>query len=177
MVNVHIQGCCLDNGKPTARAGFGVLWVEQIGLENASEPLSELRNTNMNADLQAAIYAVEQATGLFPRPSILEIHTKTEMLTKAMNKEGWNGVNITTWKDGKDGKWKRKNGESVKNQYQYEKLLDALGRFIDYETHGTHIKTQEQREKFMKSLWDTSKVSWVRSKFCYCEILSIKCDD
>ena len=68
---VYVDGVCLDNGKPWARAGYGV-WFGNNNSLNSSGPLSG-RQTNQEAELQAAIEAIRIATReSFDR---LKIHT------------------------------------------------------------------------------------------------------
>ena len=78
VVWVYVDGACLDNRKPWARAGYGV-WFGKNSDFNSSGPFSG-RQTNQEAELQAAIEAIRIAS----REGFdsLRIHTDSKYVIK-----------------------------------------------------------------------------------------------
>ncbi|XP_036364738.1 ribonuclease H1 isoform X4 [Octopus sinensis] len=109
---VFIYGSCLNNGKPDASAGFGVYWGDRE--MNTSERLGG-RQTNIQAEINAAIRAVEQAKA--KNISNLTINTSSEFIMNSITKwlEGWKKKN-----------WMKSSGEEVTNKEELQELDKKL---------------------------------------------------
>ena len=59
---VFVDGACLDNGKPWARAGYGVWFGNSSWQHLNCSGTFPGRQTNQRAEIQAAITAIEIAT-------------------------------------------------------------------------------------------------------------------
>ena len=116
MVWVYVDGACLDNGKPWARAGYGV-WFGNNNSLNSSGSFSG-RQTNQEAELHAAIEAIRIAT----RESFdsLKIHTDSMYLVKGA--KFW----IRNWEN---NNWLTSLGEPVVSKDKWMELDDAMNSF------------------------------------------------
>ncbi|CAI9732842.1 ribonuclease H1-like isoform X3 [Octopus vulgaris] len=112
VVAVFIAGSCLKNGKDDARAGLGVYWGD--GEMNTSERLGG-RQTNIQAEINAAIRAVEQAKA--KNISNLTINTSSEFIMNSMTK--W----LEVWKK---NNWTRSGRKKLINKEDLQKLDKKL---------------------------------------------------
>ncbi|CAI9732840.1 ribonuclease H1-like isoform X1 [Octopus vulgaris] len=110
--DVFIAGSCFNNGKPNASAGLGVYWGERE--KNTSERLGG-RQTNIQAEINAAIRAVEQAKA--KNISNLTINTSSEFIMNSMTK--W----LKTWKK---NNWTKSDGKELINKEDLQKLDKKL---------------------------------------------------
>lgn len=85
----YTDGCCHNNGKPTAKGGIGVFWNDDSEL-NVSDPLPG-KQTNNRAEMQAACRALRQAKEM--GVTRLEIRTDSGYLKNGIEK--W----IKAWKN------------------------------------------------------------------------------
>lgn len=81
-VQVYTDGACSSNGRSGARAGLGVYWGEDHGL-NVSEPVSG-RATNNCGEIQAATKAIKQA--IQNGVTKLTINTDSQFLINSVTK-------------------------------------------------------------------------------------------
>lgn len=111
-VHVYTDGSCINNGKYTAAAGFGVYFGKNHPL-NVSEPIIG-RPTNNAGEIQASIRAIHDAQKSGVKR--LKIFTDSAFLINSVCKwmPGW-----------KNNGWKLKTGKSVVNQKDF-KTLDSL---------------------------------------------------
>lgn len=116
-VHVYTDGSCVNNGRYTAAAGYGVYFGEKHSL-NQSEPV-EGRPTNNSGEIQAAIKAIENAEMYNIKK--LKIFTDSQFLINAACL--W----IKNWK--KSG-WKLSTGKSVVNQKDFKRLDELLNKEI-----------------------------------------------
>ena len=116
MVWVYVDGACLDNGKPWARAGYGV-WFGNNSSLNSSGSFSG-RQTNQEAEIQAAIEAIRIAK----REGFdsLKIHTDSMYLIKGA--KFW----IRNWEN---NNWLTSEGEPVVSKDKWMELDDAMSSF------------------------------------------------
>lgn len=109
---VYTDGASSNNGKPHARAGFGVYWGDNDP-RNASVRLPGEKQTNQRAEASAVIHALEQSLdGAEP----LEIRTDSRYVIDAVEK--WSG------------NWIKKGWDNVKveNKDLFQKMLDLKER-------------------------------------------------
>nr|XP_014100378.1 ribonuclease H1 [Bactrocera oleae] len=110
---VYTDGSCINNGGSDACAGFGVYFGENHPL-NASKPVTG-RVTNNVGEIQAAIYAINTAKSFAIEK--LCVSTDSQFLINS----------ITIWIKGwKQKKWRKKNGEPVKNSVDFKELDKLL---------------------------------------------------
>ncbi|XP_075223968.1 ribonuclease H1-like isoform X2 [Lycorma delicatula] len=113
ILKVYVCGCCINNGKNTARAGVAV-WFNHKHPYNVFKPVSG-RATNINAELEASILGIE--TALKHGFEEVTIHTDSEFVVKC----------ATSWlKRWKENGWKTKNGDDVKNQITLKNLDESI---------------------------------------------------
>lgn len=112
-VHVYTDGSCINNGKYTAAAGFGVYFGEDHPL-NVSEPITG-RPTNNAGEIQASIRAIQdaQSSGI----KRLNIFTDSHFLINSVCK--W----MSGWK--RNG-WKVGTGKSVVNQKDFKRLDELI---------------------------------------------------
>jgi ribonuclease HI len=107
MLICFTDGSCIHNGKPYAKAGYGVVWPYHPELDIAV-PLYDKPNTNNRAEYSALIKALEQAKFLDPSGiKTLVVYTDSELLIKSMTK--W----LSGWK--RNG-WKKVDGRTILNK-------------------------------------------------------------
>lgn len=112
---VYTDGASSNNGKPHARAGFGVYWGDNDS-RNASVKLPGKSQTNQRAEASAVNHALEQSlNGTEP----LEIRTDSRYVINAVEK--WSNKWV------RNG-WKSSNGKEVENRDLFEKMLDLKQR-------------------------------------------------
>lgn len=111
--NVYTDGACSNNGRNGASAGAGVWWGEGHP-DNTSAPVYG-RQTNNNAEIQAAEIAVRQA-GERGYDSVT-VHTDSEFTVKCQ--EQW----VPKWES---NGWRTSNGEPVKNREELQSLNQAV---------------------------------------------------
>lgn len=116
-VVVFTDGASAQNGRKRAHAGFGVYWGPNHPL-NASKRLPG-RQTNNRAEIQAAVYALNQAKQIGARK--VKLYTDSQFLIHAIT--DW----IHKWK--KNG-WKLVNGEIVVNKNDFLEL-EAVGQGLE----------------------------------------------
>lgn len=116
-VVVYTDGCCLSNGKNSAKAGIGVYWGHNHPL-NVGERLQG-RQTNQRAEIQAACRALEQAKEKNIKKLVLYTDSKFTI----------NGV--TSWvKNWKLNGWRLKSGGQITNKEDFVKL-DRLNAEVE----------------------------------------------
>lgn len=116
-VVVYTDGCCLANGKNSAKAGIGVYWGHNHPL-NVGERLQG-RQTNQRAEIQAACRALEQAKEKNIKKLVLYTDSKFTI----------NGV--TSWvKNWKLNGWRLKSGGQITNKEDFVKL-DRLNAEVE----------------------------------------------
>ena len=111
-VTVYTDGSCENNGRPNARAGYGVWWADHHPLnkgEAASKP------TNNAAEIEAATQAVRLAKD--NHVTKLKILTDSKFLIQC----------VKDWMPGwKRNNWRTAKNEPVKNRLELEELDQAL---------------------------------------------------
>ncbi|XP_067428804.1 ribonuclease H1 [Thunnus thynnus] len=116
-VVVYTDGCCLSNGKNSAKAGIGVYWGHNHPL-NVGERLQG-RQTNQRAEIQATCRALEQAKEKNIKKLVLYTDSKFTI----------NGV--TSWvKNWKLNGWRLKSGGQITNKEDFVKL-DRLNAEVE----------------------------------------------
>jgi ribonuclease HI len=116
-VHVYTDGSCVNNGKYTAAAGYGVYFGDNHSL-NQSEPV-EGRPTNNCGEIQAAISAIEYAQ--IYKIKKLKIFTDSQFLINA----------ACLWiKNWKKKNWKLSTGKSVVNVKDFKRLDELLNKDI-----------------------------------------------
>ncbi|KAG8200427.1 hypothetical protein JTE90_000510 [Oedothorax gibbosus] len=123
-VVVFTDGASAQNGRKNAQAGIGVYWGPSHPL-NASKRLTG-RQTNNRAEIQAAVYALNQARQIGARK--VKLYTDSQFLIHGIT--DW----IHKWK--KNG-WKLVTGEPVVNKEDFLEL-EAVSQGI--EVDWTYVK-------------------------------------
>ena len=113
---VYVDGACFDNGKPWARAGYGV-WFGSNHPLNCSGTIQG-RQTNQAAEITAAIVALDIATQ--ERVSSLKIFTDSKYLFDGATL--W----IEKWQN---NNWITCSGETVVSKDLWLELEEAINRF------------------------------------------------
>ncbi|XP_059476822.1 uncharacterized protein LOC132197507 isoform X1 [Neocloeon triangulifer] len=121
---VYTDGCCLNNGGFEPKAGVGVYFGNGHKY-NMSEPLTNCKPTNNNAEIQAATLAVIVASGAGINK--LNIHTDSQFLIKCMTE--W----LPRWLS---NNWKTSSNKPVENKDQLELLAHHLE---DIEVKWTYV--------------------------------------
>lgn len=109
---IYTDGSCLDNGKPTARAGVGVYFGENDP-RNISEKFTDGKPSNQRAEVKAAIRALETVD----EGQKVTIKTDSKYLINAMTK--WR----QTWE--KNG-WLTSTKEPVLNTDLFHALIEII---------------------------------------------------
>ncbi|GIY71529.1 ribonuclease H1 [Caerostris darwini] len=118
-VVIFTDGASAQNGRKIARAGIGIYWGPNHPL-NASKRLPG-RQTNNRAEIQAAVYALNQAKQIGARK--VKLYTDSQFLIHA----------ITDWiKKWKTNGWKLVNGDPVVNKDDFLEL-EAVSKGLDVE--------------------------------------------
>ena len=113
---VYVDGACLGNGKPWARAGYGV-WFGNNHPFNRSGTVPG-RQTNQVAEIHAAVEAIWIATA--EQADSLKIHTDSMYLINGAN--SW----IDRWWN---NNWLTSRGEPVVSKDKWLELEEAMNRF------------------------------------------------
>ncbi|GFW59445.1 ribonuclease H1 [Trichonephila clavipes] len=118
-VVVFTDGASAENGRKRARAGIGIYWGHNHPL-NTSKRLTG-RQTNNRAEIQAAVYALNQAKQIGARK--VKLYTDSQFLIHA----------ITDWiRKWKTNGWKLVNGTPVVNKEDFLEL-EAVSKGLDVE--------------------------------------------
>ena len=115
---VFVDGACLDNGKPWARAGYGVWFGDSSWQHLNCSGTFPGRQTNQRAEIQAAITAIEIATQ--EEFCCLQILTDSKYLIDGATewiKKWWNN------------NWRSSRGEPVVSKDKWLELEEAINRF------------------------------------------------
>lgn len=156
-IAIFIDGCCLDNGRPYARAGMGV-YFGPGSMHNLSEPLLDDGPKKSNrAEIHAAILALRKVHRLWRFGDLtterhIAIIADSSYVVKAMTE--W----VNTWRE---NGWMAVNGERVVNADDFIKLenmvrtLEGLGMTIrfwhvgrGYNEDADELARQGARKKF-----------------------------
>ena len=113
---VYVDGACSGNGKPWARAGYGV-WFGNNHHLNCSGTFPG-RQTNQRAEIHAAIEAIWIAIN--QQADSLKIHTDSKYLISGAN--SW----IEMWWN---NNWLTSRGEPVVSKDKWLELEEAMNRF------------------------------------------------
>ncbi|XP_055934079.1 uncharacterized protein LOC129963622 [Argiope bruennichi] len=118
-VVIFTDGASAENGRRRARAGIGIYWGPNHPL-NTSKRLPG-RQTNNRAEIQAAVYALNQAKQIGARK--VKLYTDSQFLIHA----------ITDWiKKWKTNGWKLVNGDPVVNKDDFLEL-EAISQGLEVE--------------------------------------------
>ncbi|GFR14082.1 ribonuclease H1 [Trichonephila clavata] len=118
-VVIFTDGASAENGRKRARAGIGIYWGHNHPL-NTSKRLTG-RQTNNRAEIQAAVYALNQAKQIGARK--VKLYTDSQFLIHA----------ITDWiRKWKTNGWKLVNGDPVVNKDDFLEL-EAVSKGLDVE--------------------------------------------
>ncbi len=110
-LRVWCDGCCLDNGRPTARGGIGVYVSPRLML---SERLMGVQ-TNQRAEIVAAIRGVE-----YVMASEAELNGK-QLLVITDSRYVVDAMTDWVWK-WRDNGWRNNRGEPVTNATDFQRL-------------------------------------------------------
>ena len=116
---VFTDGACSENGKPEARAGFGVWWGPDHEW-NISKRVSGSQ-TNQRAEVSAACEAISKAA----ENGIERLLIKTDSMYVINCIKKW----IPKWKE---NDWKKSNGQKVLHRDLFENILENLEK-VDVE--------------------------------------------
>lgn len=115
IIVAYCDGACKNNGKSNAVGGVGV-WFGKDHISNVSEPLIGERQTNIRAELTAAIRTIEQVNEHYGFDKAIAIHTDSEYTINC----------ITNWiKKWKVNGWKTTKKVEIANKDLIQ-LLDSL---------------------------------------------------
>ncbi|GFT26969.1 ribonuclease H1 [Nephila pilipes] len=118
-VVVFTDGASSQNGRKRAKAGIGIYWGPNHPLNTSKRLLG--RQTNNRAEIQAAVYALNQAKQIGARK--VKLYTDSQFLIHA----------ITDWiKKWKTNGWKLVNGDPVVNKEDFLEL-EAISKGLDVE--------------------------------------------
>ncbi|CAB3373257.1 Hypothetical predicted protein [Cloeon dipterum] len=140
---VYTDGSCLNNGRAGAKAGVGAYFGPD-SKHNISEPLrGNARPTNINAELQAATRACEQAKQA-NMPGI-RIRSDSEFMIKGVNE--W----MPKWEK---NDWTTSANKPVENKSQFQELKNAMsGMDVKFEHVPAHsnIHGNEMSDRLAKA--------------------------
>lgn len=120
METVFIDGACKNNGKPCARASYGIFWGDNDSRNGANLIPENEKQTNNTSELTAAIKCLEQVKEL--NIQTIAIKSDSEYLIRGITSD------ILFWKD---NNWTLKStGNAVKNSHLW-KLINDLSTGID----------------------------------------------
>ncbi|KAL9538893.1 hypothetical protein MBANPS3_010608 [Mucor bainieri] len=111
---IYTDGCCFNNGRPDARAGYGVFWGDNSPNNLARKLIGPIQ-TNQRAEARAVLAALEQTSGF---PDDVEIRTDSIYVVRAVNE--WS----VKWEK---NQWRNAKGFPVVNQ----DILKAILHYID----------------------------------------------
>ncbi|CAC5385436.1 rnhA [Mytilus coruscus] len=115
-MEVYIDGACKNNGKPLAKASYGIFW-EPNNIKNINGPVPEsYKQTNNTGELYAAVKCLQQIHD--NQISNINIKTDSEYLVRGITSD------IVYWKS---NNWKLKSsGKDVKNKELWSEIDDLL---------------------------------------------------
>ena len=118
---IFTDGSCIDNGKPTAKGGIGIVFPDELGLENISEPIVE-NPTNNKAELLAI------KTALFNDYILSQI--KLGRLITIYTDSDYSIQSLTTYAEiQKKNNWHNSSGKRIANYELIRPLYDLLLRY------------------------------------------------
>ncbi|MHB1865731.1 MAG: ribonuclease H family protein [Candidatus Saccharimonadales bacterium] len=124
-VTIYTDGACINNGRPGARAGFGV-WFGPEDPRNISEIVSGDRHTNQIAELEACAVALEHPVC---EGKQVHLYTDSQYTIKCVTEY------IPSWcLRYPRGDWKTADDQPVKNRNLLQRLKVASER-IDVQWH------------------------------------------
>ncbi|VDI55534.1 ribonuclease HI [Mytilus galloprovincialis] len=115
-MEVYIDGACKNNGKPLAKASYGIFW-EPNNIKNINGPVPEsYKQTNNTGELYAAVKCLQQIHE--NQLSNIIIKTDSEYLVRGITND------IVYWKS---NNWKLKSsGNDVKNKELWSEIDNLL---------------------------------------------------
>ncbi|VDI04165.1 Hypothetical predicted protein [Mytilus galloprovincialis] len=115
-MEVYIDGACKNNGKPLAKASYGIFW-EPNNIKNINGPVPEsYKQTNNTGELYAAVKCLQQIHE--NQLSNIIIKTDSEYLVRGITND------IVYWKS---NNWKLKSsGNDVKNKELWSEIDHLL---------------------------------------------------
>ncbi|CAC5413151.1 rnhA [Mytilus coruscus] len=115
-MEVYIDGACKNNGKPLAKASYGIFW-EPNNIKNINGPVPEsYKQTNNTGELYAAVKCLQQIHD--NQISNINIKTDSEYLVRGITSD------IVYWKS---NNWKLKSsGKDVKNKELWSEIDNLL---------------------------------------------------
>tara|TARA_Y100000389_G_C17469958_1_gene529479 strand:- start:7194 stop:7820 length:627 start_codon:yes stop_codon:yes gene_type:complete len=128
-MNVYIDGACSNNGKPNAKAGYGIFFSNndernEYGLVNGKQ-------TNNTGELTAFIRCVEK----FEKDKIYNVYTDSEYVIKC----------VTTYGQKlKNKEWKTKKNTEPPNVELVKKAFELYSSNINIRLH--HIEAHTEKE-------------------------------
>jgi len=126
---VYTDGACENNGKPSARAGFGV-WFGEDGPPPISSPLEGPIQTNQRAEMTAVIAALEvllnQGTSSLSSKNKKRPKQAPPVIIFSDSKYTINGLKawMPNWKS---NNWRTSNDKPVKNKVVKTKRTEIPG--------------------------------------------------
>jgi len=119
-MEVYIDGACKNNGKPLAKASFGIFW-EQNSIRNNNGPVPDsYKQTNNTGELFAALKCLKQIHE--NKITDITIKTDSEYLVRGITSD------ILYWKS---NNWKLKSsGKEVKNKELWTEI-DSLSNGLN----------------------------------------------
>lgn len=129
-IQVYTDGACVQNGKPTAKAGIGIYFCEGHPL-NVSKRITGVA-TNNRAEMLAVIEAIQIA--------------KENQITKlGINSDSLYVIKIVTewlavWKS---KQWKLSNGKPIKNETELRQLDDMLIKYNSMKRYWRHVEAHK----------------------------------
>ncbi len=135
-INIYTDGACSNNGKPNAKAGFGV-WFGENDARNISHPVPENgRQTNNVAELLAIVSALTAVRDDIEERREVHIYTDSEYSLRCctsygekMYKKGW-----------------KKGGKDIPNREIVEVVYDFCRKYPNINFHHVAAHTGLQDE-------------------------------
>ena len=127
---IFVDGSCLDNGKPTSRAGCAFVYCpgptfvgkSAFRLEPKGPTGVEYKQTSNRAELRAVIAALQYRFWYGEGYARVVIATDSVYVVKG----------ITEWVKGwVENGWRTNQGNAVKNKDLWQQLLEEIGRYQD----------------------------------------------
>jgi ribonuclease HI len=135
-INIYTDGACSNNGKPNAKAGFGV-WFGDDDARNISQPVPENgRQTNNVAELLAIVTALTVVRDDIEERRIVHIYTDSEYSLRCCTSYG-----EKMYKKG----WKNK-GKDIPNRKIVEVAYDFCSKYPNIKFHHIAAHTGLQDE-------------------------------
>lgn len=155
MLKIYTDGSCVNNGKKSAKAGFGVIYPDKL-VESWGEPLPEdSSHTNQTAELTAIYEGLKRGAVIMGNPIDLtvQIYTDSEYSINCLTK--W----VAGWKR---NNWKTSTGKPVVHRDIIEKIMDELKHYSGHIF--THVKAHTDAED-EQSVWN-AKVDELARQAC-----------